>query len=124
MKQMWINQNPQMAWQAGLIDDATYLKWLTGPQGEDTGGGGGGGYGGGPSSTPKTGKVDTSGATTGTVINPTGNPIKGQDLLVDARAANNAARSNGNTTKSASSGSAKVSGTSISNWISANKRGS
>ena len=124
MKQMWINQNPQMAWQAGLIDDATYLRWLTGPQGDAGGGGGGGGYGGGPSSTPNTSKVNTSGATTGMSISPSENTIKGQDLLFDAKAANNAARSNGNTTKSASSGSAKVSGTSISNWISANKRGS
>ena len=56
MKQMWINQNPQMAWQAGLIDDATYLRWLTGPQGEAGGGGGGGGYyGGTPQTPPETG---------------------------------------------------------------------
>ena len=54
MKQMWISQNPQLAWQTGLIDDATYQRWLEGPGASSGGGGGGGGgyYGGTPQTAP------------------------------------------------------------------------
>ena len=100
MRQMWISQNPQMAWQAGLISDATYQKWLNGPAVAESGGGGGGYYGGGGSSNgttfeaPSTGKANTQAVNHDTSAHWT---------TVNDR----------NTTKAASSGAAKAGGTTV-----------
>ena len=112
MKQMWINQNSQMAWQAGLIDDATYLRWLTGPGAAEAGGGGGGGYGGGGgSSSTSTSPGSSSNGSSSSWVPTYNNAVSTGFSGASNWVANHSASSGGNvtTTRSVSNNKAGAS---------------
>ena len=95
MREIWIVQNPLDAYNVGAISASRYRS-ITGqnPPGAPSGGGGGGGgyYGGTPQTSSSPDKGTISNPYGMMSVKPTGNAIKGQDLLVDAKASNARAR--------------------------------